>query len=70
MLIKPAKDKKQVVERTLAQDSAIDNTKISMRAINFAVYLAETDSKGTTKRRTLLLPLNINFEIIEKYTIA
>ena len=56
--------------RSIGADIPIENTKISLTANDLTVYLTQTDSKGTTKRRTLILPLNLLLTINEHYTVV
>ena len=72
MVMKPAKTKEEVIElsRSLAIDSTVENTTITLTANNLIIYLMQTDARGTTKRRTLLLPLNLLIAISEHYVVV
>ena len=71
-MLKPSKTKHEVAElsQSLAKDIPVENTKVSIMANDFTIYLTQTDIRGTTKRRTLLLPLNLLAEITERYLVV
>jgi hypothetical protein len=48
----------------------IENSKTTITANELTVYLSQTDAKGTTKKRTLLVPLNMLLMINENYSIV
>lgn len=71
LLLKPPKTRDEVAQiaRNLERDTPVENSKITLTANDFTVYLTQTDAKGTTKRRTLLLPVNVLVMMNDNYTI-
>jgi hypothetical protein len=47
----------------------IENSKTTVTANELMIFLSQTDAKGTTKKRTILAPLNLLLMINENYSI-